>query len=97
MIVNLIRFKVNFLSRVAKVIGSVERLLGSTTLCPINGVALALKSVPVIDGLLAATALVNDLTLVTLNDRDVAGLSATVLNPFRAPKSPSIVASAVCG
>jgi predicted nucleic acid-binding protein len=42
----------------------------------------AIRPVPVIDGLLAATALVNGLTLVTRNDRDVAGLGATVLNPF---------------
>ena len=44
----------------------------------------AIRPVPVIDGLLAATALTNGLTLVTRNDRDVAGLGATVLNPFRA-------------
>ena len=43
----------------------------------------ALRPVPAIDGLLAATALVNGLTLVTRNDRDVVGLGATVLNPFR--------------
>ena len=42
----------------------------------------AIRSVPVIDGLLAATALTHDLTLVTRNDRDVAGLAAKVLNPF---------------
>jgi toxin FitB len=42
----------------------------------------AIRSVPVVDGLLAATALTNGLTLVTRNDRDVAGLGATVLNPF---------------
>jgi toxin FitB len=42
----------------------------------------AIRPVPVIDGLLAATALTNGLTLVTRNDRDVAGLGATVLNPF---------------
>ena len=29
------------------------------------------------------TALTNGLTLVTRNDRDVAGLGATVLNPFK--------------
>jgi predicted nucleic acid-binding protein len=45
----------------------------------------AIRPVPVIDGLLAATALVNGLTLVTRNDRNVAGLGATVLNPFKAP------------
>jgi toxin FitB len=43
----------------------------------------AIRRVPAIDGLLAATALTNGLTLVTRNDRDVAGLGATVLNPFR--------------
>jgi hypothetical protein len=43
----------------------------------------AIRTVPVVDGLLAATAIVNGLTLVTRNDRDVAGLGATVLNPFR--------------
>jgi hypothetical protein len=43
----------------------------------------AIRPVPVVDGLLAATALVNGLTLVTRNDRDVAGLGATVLNPFK--------------
>ena len=43
----------------------------------------AIRPVPVIDGLLAATASVNGLTLVTRNDREVAGLGATVLNPFK--------------
>lgn len=43
----------------------------------------AVRPVPVIDGLLAATALTNGLTLVTRNDRDVAGLGAIVLNPFK--------------
>ena len=44
----------------------------------------AVRPVPVIDALLAATAKVNGLTLVTRNVSDVAGLGATVLNPFRA-------------
>jgi predicted nucleic acid-binding protein len=43
----------------------------------------AIRPLPVIDGLLAATALANGLTLVTRNDRDVAGLGATVFNPFK--------------
>jgi len=46
----------------------------------------AIKPVPVIDGLLAATALTHNLTLVTRNDRDVAGLGTTVLNPFKVAK-----------
>lgn len=44
----------------------------------INGI----RSVPVIDALLAATAKVNDLTLVTRNAADMAGLDVAVLNPF---------------
>jgi predicted nucleic acid-binding protein len=43
----------------------------------------AIRSIPVVDGLLAATAVTNGLTLVTRNDRDVAGVGAMVLNPFR--------------
>jgi predicted nucleic acid-binding protein len=42
----------------------------------------AIRPLPATDGLLAATALTNGLTLVTRNDRDVAGLGATVFNPF---------------
>ncbi len=43
----------------------------------------AIRPIPVIDGLLAATAVTNGLTLVTRNDSDIAGLGAAVLNPFR--------------
>jgi predicted nucleic acid-binding protein len=43
----------------------------------------AIRPIPVIDGLLAATAMTNGLTLVTRNDRDIAGLGAMLLNPFR--------------
>jgi predicted nucleic acid-binding protein len=38
--------------------------------------------VPTVDGLLAATALVYDLTLVTRNTRDVERTGARCLNPF---------------
>jgi toxin FitB len=41
--------------------------------------------VPAIDGLLAATALVHDLTLVTRNTRDVSRTGARLLNPFEGP------------
>lgn len=37
-----------------------------------------------LDGLLAATARVHDMTLVTRNVPDVAGLGVPVLNPFDA-------------
>lgn len=42
----------------------------------------ALRPLPVIDGLLAATAKVHAMTLVTRNEADVAGIGADVLNPF---------------
>lgn len=42
----------------------------------------AIRPVPVIDALLAATAKVNGLTLVTRNVADVSGLDVDVLNPF---------------
>ena len=43
----------------------------------------AIRPIPVIDGLLAATAKVHDLTLVTRDDEAVAGLGARILNPFQ--------------
>jgi hypothetical protein len=43
----------------------------------------AVRPLPVVDGLLAATAVTHGLTLVTRNDRDIAGVGAVVLNPFR--------------
>jgi predicted nucleic acid-binding protein len=42
----------------------------------------AIRPVPVIDALLAATAKAHGLTLVTRNEADVAGLGVQVLNPF---------------
>jgi predicted nucleic acid-binding protein len=43
-----------------------------------------LRNVATIDGLLAATAKVRRMTLVTRNSSDVEGLGANVLNPFNA-------------
>lgn len=42
----------------------------------------AIRNVPVVDGLLAATAVVHNLTLVTRNVSDVQGLGADLFNPF---------------
>ncbi|MBI5503595.1 MAG: type II toxin-antitoxin system VapC family toxin [Deltaproteobacteria bacterium] len=42
----------------------------------------ASRPIPTIDGLLAATAKVHRMTLVTRNEADVADLGARVLNPF---------------
>jgi predicted nucleic acid-binding protein len=69
-------------------LGQVEAAFGSRVLGIDSSVAdqwgrmSAVRPIPVVDGLLAATAATNDLTLVTRNDRDVAGLGALVLNPF---------------
>ena len=41
-----------------------------------------MRNVPVVDGLLAATAMAHDMTLVTRNVSDVEGLSVRVLDPF---------------
>ena len=41
-----------------------------------------LDTLPTVDGLLAATALVHDLTLVTRNVKDIAGTGVRLLNPF---------------
>jgi predicted nucleic acid-binding protein len=42
---------------------------------------------PPVDGLLAATAIVHDLILVTRNTRDVARTGVKLLNPFDEPSS----------
>lgn len=42
------------------------------------------NTLPAVDSLLAATALVHDLTLVTRNTRDIAKTGAKLLNPFLA-------------
>ena len=43
-----------------------------------------IRTVPVVDGLLAATAKANGLTLVTRSVANVAGLDVDALNPFEA-------------
>ena len=44
----------------------------------------AVAPLPVVDGLMAATALVHDLTFVTRNQRDVRTTGVPVLDPFSA-------------
>ena len=48
------------------------------------GKIIAIRPVPVVDALLAATARASGLTLVTRNVDDVLGLDVEVLNPFAA-------------
>ncbi|HLF13173.1 MAG TPA: type II toxin-antitoxin system VapC family toxin [Gammaproteobacteria bacterium] len=70
-----------WLARVDEVFGDrvlpVDRAVSSEW-----GQMSAMRPLPVIDGLLAATAKANRLTLVTRNDADVQGLGAKTLNPF---------------
>ena len=40
------------------------------------------RTLPLVDGLLAATAIVHDLTLVTRNTKDIADCGARLLNPW---------------
>jgi predicted nucleic acid-binding protein len=49
--------------------------------------ASAGRPLPAIDGLLAATALQHDLTLVTRNTKDFAGLAIPLINPWDARAS----------
>lgn len=60
----------------------------------------AIRSLPEVDALLAASALRHDLTLVTRNEADFAGLGIRVLNPFQGPagtpESPRNHAPASC-
>jgi toxin FitB len=41
------------------------------------------SALPVVDGLLAATALVHDLTLVTRNTKDFARIDVDLLDPWQ--------------
>jgi predicted nucleic acid-binding protein len=42
------------------------------------------RTLPLADGLLAATALAHDLTLITRNTKDIRGTGVRYLNPFEA-------------
>ena len=53
-----------------------------TTVAETWGAMSAIRPVPVIDGLLAATAMQHNLILVTRNVADVEGLGIQILNPF---------------
>ena len=61
-----------------------DRLLAiDAAVCDDWGRLRAIRSVPVVDALLAATARVHGLTLVTRNEADFAGLGVTTINPSR--------------
>ena len=53
-----------------------------TTVAETWGAMSAIRPIPVIDGLLAATAKKHNMILVTRNVADVEGLGIQILNPF---------------
>ena len=59
-----------------------DTLLVSEEIADRWGRMMAERTLPVIDGLLAATAMEHGLTLVTRNVRDFSGRGVTVVNPF---------------
>lgn len=65
-----------FLGRILSVDASVADRWGQL-------VAIAGRPLPAIDSLLAATALVHGLTMVTRNTKDFEGLGVEVVNPWR--------------
>ena len=66
--------ELNFRDRILTIDSPIARLWGKLS---------AQKPNPVIDTLIAATALVHDLALVTRNVRDVAWTSVKVINPWQ--------------
>jgi hypothetical protein len=68
------RLETEFAERILVVDRAVARIWGELS---------ARRSLPVVDTLIAATALAHDLTVVTRNVRDIAATGATVLNPWR--------------
>lgn len=56
-----------------------------------------LRTLPVVNSLPGATAIEQDLTLVTRNEADFAGLGIRVLNPFHKPaKQPVFAMGNLC-
>ena len=63
--------------------GFADRILGvDAAVAKLWGELSAERPRPVVDTLLAATAIAHGLTLVTRNTADVAGVNVKVLNPF---------------
>ena len=48
------------------------------------GTMTSKRTLPLVDGLLAATAVAHNLTLVTRNTKDIKGIGVNYLNPFDA-------------
>jgi toxin FitB len=65
--------------------GFADRILPvDSAIAVLWGQLSASRSLPVVDTLIAATALIHDLTLVTRNVRDMVSTGVDVLNPWHA-------------
>jgi toxin FitB len=65
--------------------GFADRILPvDSAIAVLWGELSASRSLPVVDTLIAATALIHDLTLVTRNVRDMVSTGVDVLNPWHA-------------
>lgn len=62
----------------------IERLALDTHVAEAWGRLAAKRPLPVVDGLLAATALVHNMTLVTRDTRDIADTGVRTINPWDA-------------
>lgn len=57
-------------------------LVVERTIAEVWGTLSVKRTLPLVDGLLAATALAHDLTLVTRNTKDIADCGVRLFNPF---------------
>ena len=65
-----------------------DRVLGvDQTVADQWGRLRAIRSLPVLDALIAATARVHRLTVVTRNEKDFVGLDVEVMNPSKSERS----------
>ncbi len=71
----------NWMQAVIRGLGA-RLLIVERTVAEVWGTLSVKRTLPLVDGLLAATALTHDLTLVTRNTRDIADCGVRLLNPF---------------
>jgi predicted nucleic acid-binding protein len=71
----------NWMLAVSQGLGA-RLLVVERTIAEVWGTLSVKRTLPLVDGLLAATALAHDLTLVTRNARDIADCGVRLFNPF---------------
>ena len=71
----------NWMQSVIQSLGA-RLLVVERTVADVWGTLSVKRTLPLVDGLLAATALAHDLTLVTRNTKDITGCGVRLFNPF---------------